>query len=202
LDDPTVDALLLNVDSPGGEATGINELGDMLFEARATKPIWSYVEGLGASAAYWLASATERIVVDATAALGSIGVVLAVSDPTKANAREIEFVSSQSPNKRPDPTSERGKAQLQRLVDAMAAVFVAKVARNRGVSEEQVLADFGSGGLLVGEHARRAGLADALGSFEGTLAELQQAALARSFAAQAATNWTARFRAALQQEAV
>lgn len=174
LADPNVEAILLSVDSPGGEATGINELADMIFAARSTKPIWSYVEGFGASAAYWLASATERIAMDETAAVGSIGVVMAVPDPTKKTAASIEFVSSQSPNKRPDPTTEKGRAQLQTLVDDMASVFVSRVARHRGVSEETVLSDFGAGGMRVGKQATAAGMADELGSFESTLLALQQ----------------------------
>lgn len=173
LSDPNVEAILLNIDSPGGEATGINELADMIAQARTTKPIWSYIEGYGASAAYWIASATERIVMDATAAAGSIGVVMAVPDPANKSAKAIEFVSSQSPNKRPDPTTERGKAQLQKMVDDMAAVFVEKVAAHRGVSTDHVLTQFGAGGMTVGAGAVEAGLADSLGSFESTLTALQ-----------------------------
>lgn len=174
LDSPGVQALLFTVDSPGGEVTGINELAAAITAARGRKPITAYVEGLGASAAYWLASAADEVVVDATAALGSIGVVMAVRDPAKANTKEIEFVSSQSPNKRPDPTSERGRSQLQALVDATADVFVEAVARQRGVSTDTVLSDFGGGGLLIGQAAVTAGLADRPGSFEQVLAELSQ----------------------------
>lgn len=172
LDSPQVQAILLSVDSPGGEATGINELAQMLYEARGRKPMYAYVEGLGASAAYWLASAVDTIVMDATAAVGSIGVVMAVPDKTATRQTAIEFVSSQSPNKRPDPMTESGRSQLQTLVDDMATVFVDAVARNRGVDAETVLNDFGAGGLKVGKAAIAAGMADKLGSFEQTVAEL------------------------------
>lgn len=172
MQDPSVDAILLNIDSPGGEATGINEFADMIHAS--SKPVWAYIEGYGASAAYWIASATQHIVMDATAAAGSIGVVMAVPAPGGAPAKSIEFVSSQSPNKRPDPTTERGKAQLQTMVDDMAGVFVSKVAQYRGVSEEDVLSRFGAGGMTVGKGAVASGMADALGSFESTLTALQQ----------------------------
>ncbi|MEE4465088.1 S49 family peptidase, partial [Azotobacter chroococcum] len=79
LDDPKVRAIVLNVDSPGGEATGINELADMIHAARGRKPIKAYVGGTGASAAYWIASAADEVVVDDTALLGSIGVVVEVA---------------------------------------------------------------------------------------------------------------------------
>lgn len=173
LSDPSIHSIVLDIDSPGGEVTGVSEFADMIHAARGAKPLVAYVDGLGCSAAYWLASAADEIVCDQTSALGSIGVVLAVSDPTKASARDIEFVSSQSPDKRPDPTSERGRSQIQQTVDALADVFVASVARNRGVSPETVLSDFGQGGIKVGKHAAAAGLADRLGSLEGVIAQLQ-----------------------------
>jgi ATP-dependent protease ClpP protease subunit len=103
LNDPAVASIVLNIDSPGGEVAGVNEFAQMVFEARGRKPIVAYVDGLGASAAYWIASAADEIVADATAMIGSIGVVAAWPNPEKKSAREIEFVSSQSPKKRPNP---------------------------------------------------------------------------------------------------
>lgn len=176
LTDPSVAAVLLSIDSPGGEAGGIHELAAQIRAGTQQKPIVAYVEDYGASAAYWLASACDAVVCDATAALGSIGVVLAVPNPDKADARRIEIVSSQSPRKRPNVATEAGRSQLQQYADDLAAVFVATVAQYRGVDESTVLAQFGAGGLLVGQKAVDAGMADRLGSFEGTLATLAQQA--------------------------
>lgn len=186
LDDPAVGAVLLVVDSPGGEVTGIHELANAIHAGREAKPVVAYVEGMGASAAYWLASAAGEVVADATAALGSIGAVMAVRDPAKTTSREIEIVSSQSPRKRPDVTTEAGRGQLQQVVDDLAAVFVAGVARNRGVDAATVLDRYGRGGVLIGQAAVDAGLADRLGSFEETLAAL--AAQARERRPLAATS--------------
>jgi len=175
MDDRAVKAIVLAIDSPGGEVTGVAEFADMIRAACSgptTKPVVAYVGGMAASAGYWLASAAERVVCDSTALLGSIGVVQAVRDPSRDRGGTIEFVSSQSPHKRPDPTTGTGAAQIQNVVDAMAGVFVAAVARNRGVSEETVLADFGGGGLFVGQAAVAAGLADRVGSYESVLADL------------------------------
>ena len=175
LDDRAVKAIVLAIDSPGGEVTGVAEFADMIRAARSgptTKPVVAYVGGMAASAGYWLASAAARVVCDSTALLGSIGVVQAVRDPSRDRGGTIEFVSSQSPHKRPDPTTGTGAAQIQNVVDAMAGVFVAAVARNRNVSEETVLVDFGGGGLFVGQAAVAAGLADRVGSYESVLADL------------------------------
>lgn len=172
LDDPAVRSIVLHIDSPGGEINGMHELADMIYAARDTKPITAYVGHLGASAGYWLASAAGRVVVDATAMLGSIGVVSVMRDPAKVPSKDLEFVSSQSPHKRSDPTTDAGRAVIQARVDALAEVFIVDVARNRGVSVATVAQSFGRGALLVGAAAVQAGMADALGSYEGTLAAL------------------------------
>lgn len=182
LTDPAVSSIVLYIDSPGGEVNGMNELANMVYTARSQKPITAYVSYLGASGAYWLASAASRIIVDATAMLGSIGVVTAMRDPSKAPSRDIEFVSSQSPYKRIDPTTDTGRQAIQARIDRLASVFIETVARNRGASADQVVERFGRGGLLIGADAVTAGMADALGSYEAVLSGLSAPARPSLFA--------------------
>lgn len=174
LKNPDVKAIVLNIDSPGGTVAGVNEFAEMIYAARGQKPIVAYVSGLGASAAYWLASAADEIVIDATASVGSIGVVSVQTDDTerkaKAGIKEIQIVSSLSPRKRPDVSTDEGRADVQQMVDNIASVFFQTVARNRGVTTDTVLSDFGQGGLLVGVDAVQAGLADRIGSLEKLIA--------------------------------
>ncbi|NWD49027.1 S49 family peptidase [Pseudomonas gingeri] len=173
LDDPKVKAIVLQVDSPGGEANGINELADMIHSARDKKRIVSYVGGSGASAAYWLASAASEVIVDDTALLGSIGVVLNVSvTKDDGGKKSYEIVSSTAPNKRPNIETEEGRAEIAKTVDALADVFVSKVARNLGVSADKVPEMGGHGGLKVGADAVASGLAHRVGSLESVIAEL------------------------------
>ncbi|WP_312224330.1 S49 family peptidase [Stutzerimonas nitrititolerans] len=173
LADPKVKAIVFNVDSPGGEANGINELSDMIHAARGKKPIKAYGGGSVASGAYWVASSTDELVVDDTALLGSIGVVVEVAT---REAREGEkrwtITSRNAPNKRPDISTEEGRAEISKSIDALGDVFVAKVARNLGVDAEKVPAMGDHGGLLVGAAAVKAGLAHRLGSLETLIAEL------------------------------
>lgn len=171
LHNPQVKAILLAIDSPGGEVTGVHEFAEMVHQARGVKPIVAYVEGLGASAAYWIASACDSIICDPTAMLGSIGVIAALDNSSDPNS--ITFVSAKSPNKHPDMATDAGRAQIQALIDATAEVFIADVARNRGVTTEAVVERFGAGGLKVGADAVTAGLADKLGSYEQALTDLQ-----------------------------
>ncbi len=176
LANPAVKSIMLAVDSPGGEVTGCNELSDAIYAARAVKPITAYVEGTGASAAYWLASAADEIVCSATSELGSIGVRVAMIDSKKADEaagkRTIDFVSSVSPNKVLDYDDDEDCALLQARVDATAEVFVHSVARNRGILDDDVTSRYGRGDVLVGKYAVAAGLADRLGSFDDLLSEM------------------------------
>lgn len=170
LDDPQVKAILLEINSPGGQVDGVNEAADMI--AAAEKPIVAYVGGTAASAAYWLASAADRIVVDATARLGSIGVVTTVNVDKNAKDGTVEIVSSQSPNKRADVTTAEGRSVVQAQVDSIADVFIDAVAANRGVSRDVVIGEFGGGSVKIGRAAIAAGMADSAGSLESTLATL------------------------------
>ena len=179
VEDPSITAIVLNVDSPGGEVAGTSELSKAVYAARSSKPIVAYVDDYAASAAYWIASAADRIVASPTARLGSIGVLATVTkkDP-EPGAKSYEFVSSVSPKKTLSLDTEQGRAEIQGAVDDLANVFVADVARNRGVSAEKVLADFGQGGLMIAAKAVTAGLADEIGSFDelvGALAKPQKA---------------------------
>ena len=175
LADPEVAAIVLDVDSPGGEANGVNEVAGMIHQARGQKPIVAYVSYLGASGAYWIASAADRIVVDATALLGSVGVVSMVVDTSRQDQERgiVRIVSTQSPRKLAEPSTEEGRAEIQQRADALADVFVDAVARNRGVAREQVLEQFGRGGIVVGRNAVEAGMADSLGSLESVIADLK-----------------------------
>lgn len=167
LDLPQIKQIILEIDSPGGKITGINEVSDFIYQHRnGKKPIVAYVSGMGASAAYWIASACTEVIVEKTAEVGSIGVIATVvkSDEKDPKNKSYTFISSSSPNKRLDPESDEGQKQLQEQVDYYGELFVRAVARNRGTTMENVLENFGKGGVLIGQKAVDAGLADRTGS--------------------------------------
>ena len=175
LNSSEVDAIIMNIDSPGGVVTGVVDYSEMVYKANSAKTIISYVYGFGASAAYWMGSSASEIVLSPTAEVGSIGVVAGYTDSSKAKEKrgvtDIEIVSSQSPNKRLDPATTSGRNQIQAIVDQLADVFINAVARNRGVSYEDVLTNFGQGKMFVGEDAVTNGLADRIGSLEMLIEE-------------------------------
>jgi len=176
LEDPRVESILLNVNSPGGEADGISELSGMIRDARAHKPVWAYVGGWAASGGYWLASAAERIVFHKSAFGGSIGVIATITDDTKRRERDgyskYEIVSSQSPLKRVDPATDEGAGVIKAMVDSMATLFIDEVAENRNTTSENVIANYGKGFVIDSTRAISAGMADEIGTFEGVLARL------------------------------
>ncbi|OAO02707.1 hypothetical protein A8B76_05030 [Roseovarius indicus] len=175
--DSRVDAIVLDIDSPGGLAAGVDDLTEWLRDARGgDKPLEAFVGGMAASAAYNVASAASRITMGSSALAGSIGAVIEYVDMEPMleamGARIVRIVSEQSPNKRLDPESPEGKAEMQAIVDAAGADFVASVAAGRGVSEAQVLDRFGQGLVFSADEAVSRGLADRRGTLEALIAEL------------------------------
>lgn len=163
-EDPGVERLILEIDSPGGTAAGIGDLAAMIHAS--AKPVSAVVDHLAASAAYWLAAAATEIVISPAAMLGSIGVVATYRPEKDA---PIKIISRQSPLKHATPDTDPGRAETQRLVDQLADLFVGDVARYRRTQTQTVTERFGRGGLLVGASAVTAGMADRLGTLSRVL---------------------------------
>jgi ClpP class serine protease len=172
LTNPDVGAILLLMDTPGGAVSGINAFADAVAMGAKKKYTAAYVSGMAASAGYWIASATNEIILDRTSVVGSIGVVAAVPVQVAPDAGGdiwIDIVSTNAPNKRPDVTNEDGRAEIVSTLDAIEKQFVADVARGRKTTAAKVLADFGQGGVKVGADGVSAGMADKVQSYEMTL---------------------------------
>ena len=171
---PLVRSIVLDVDSPGGLAAGCGDCAALIRSL--DKPVTAFVGGMAASAAYWLTSACARVEVGSGSMLGSVGAVIEYVDVEpmfeKMGARIIRVVAEQSPNKRLDPESPEGKAELQALVDAAGADFVSGVAAGRGLSDAEVLAAFGQGLMFDGAEAIRRGMADGKSTLDSLVAEL------------------------------
>lgn len=174
LGNPRINSILLRCNSPGGEADGVNEMAKAIAAADKAKPVYAYVDGMCASACYWLASQARHIVAEETSEIGSIGVRCGIVDYSGNDElhgiREIEIISSQSPGKRSKPVDDEVIGRLQTRIDDLAELFVAAVARGRGVDVDDVLTDFGRGDVMIASKAETADLIDEVGNFDGTLA--------------------------------
>ncbi len=174
-EDKSIKTIILNIDSPGGQAASIAEFSEHINKSK--KQVISYVDDMCASAAYWIASASSKIVAGSTSMVGSIGVVFSISDNTKARKakgiEDIEIVSSVSPKKRPDLSTDEGKAQIQSWADKLGFKFVSAVAKYRGKDFDTVLEKFGKGDMLIASEAKEAGMIDELGDFESLIQAYQ-----------------------------
>ena len=88
LNDSRIKAIVIDVNSPGGTVGGIEELSSEIFSARGVKPVIAQVNAYAASAAYWIASAAEEMVVTPTGEVGSIGVFALHEDYSQAMEQE------------------------------------------------------------------------------------------------------------------
>lgn len=188
LENPNISSIVLHIDSPGGEAFGINEIASHITAAKGKKPIKAYVSGLGCSGAYWIASAADEIICDKSAFLGSIGVVSVWMDDTEfykmLGIDKKVITSSNAPKKRLDLNTAEGSAEFQAELDAIEKVFISAVGKNRDKKFAEVVNDFNQGGVLCGADAVKVGMADRIGSLEGVIAELKKSAKNTKFGAE------------------
>lgn len=174
--DPNVAAILLDIDSAGGESGGVFDLADRVAAAAKRKPIWALANDMALSAAYAIGSAASRLIVTRTGGVGSIGVIAMHVDQSVKDAQEgvrytTVFAGARKNDLNPhEPISDEAHAFLKTEVERVHALFVDTVARNRGVSADAVRAT--EAGIYFGADAVAAGLADAVGTFDDVLAEL------------------------------
>lgn len=178
--DASVGTVVLDIDSPGGTVTGISELAQQMFEARGrgTKKIIAQVNGMAASAAYWIAAQADEIVSMPSGIAGSIGVFSSHADLSAALEKEGVNLTVFSAGKHKTeaspfaPLSDEAKAFMQGRVDAAYQQFVSDVARGRGVSVEAVKGGYGQGRALTAPDALKAGLIDRIATMDATLSAL------------------------------
>lgn len=185
--DPDVTAIVIDVDSPGGAVDLVPETAAKIRSARREdRPIIAVANTLAASAAYWVASAADELVVTPSGEVGSIGVYMMHEDLSRALEAEgvaVTFIS-EGPRKveaNPfEPLTAEARIALQANVRHYYDMFVRDVAKHRGVPVAMVRADpekseehFGGGRVLTAEEAVRRGMADRVDTLEGTLARLQ-----------------------------
>ena len=173
--DPQVAGILLEIDSPGGEASGSFELARRVREASTAKPVWAVANDSAYSAAYAIGSAANRLIVSETGGVGSIGVIALHIDQSVRDANEgyrytaITAGAHKNDFSPHQPLTDEAKAELQAEVDRLYGLFVAHVASMRTLATDDVRAT--EAGLYFGADAIAAGLADAVGTFESALTD-------------------------------
>jgi signal peptide peptidase SppA len=175
-DNPDVAHIVLLVDSPGGEVAGTPEAADVVFQARQRKRVTAMVEGLGASAAYWIASQAHEIVATPSSLLGSVGIVATHVDVSEAERKsgvkttQLASAPGKLEGNPHEPLSDEARAEIERKLRAYHEMFVSAVVRGRGIPPAAV--EGTKGRVLLAADAVRARLADQLGTLDTTLAKL------------------------------
>lgn len=188
--DPQVRQVVLYVNSPGGSATGNYELAQAIYNARSVKPITAFVEGMGASAAYWNASAAGKIVASPSAFVGSVGVIyvhLSWAEALKKFGVEATIVTHGARKGDAHPCrslSGDSLAAVQKQVSDIGAQFDAAVARGRSVTVDHVRANFGQGQVFLAEEAKSRGMIDAVMTWADFLRSIQSSTAGASPAGQ------------------
>jgi len=143
--DDSVKAILLTVDSPGGEVGNMFDLADALYSARSQKPMAAIADDQCYSAAYCLASSAERLFVTRTGGTGSVGAFTAHVDYSKMlhdQGINVTYVASGARKIDGNPTqplSDAARSDLQTEVDRLRSMFAQTVARNRNVPEDALM---------------------------------------------------------------
>jgi signal peptide peptidase SppA len=172
--DPAVKGIALVCDSPGGQVAGNFELVDKMWALKGSKPIRGFASECAYSAAYSIISVSDVIYVTRTGGVGSIGVVTSHVDTSKADAKyglKFTFIYAgqhKVDGNQHEPLPADVKGRIQKRIDALYAVFVSTVARNRGM-EEQAVRDT-EALTFTAEDALSIGLADKIGSLDDSLA--------------------------------
>lgn len=178
VNDPAVGAVVLEVDSPGGSVFGVGELAEEIRGARGTKPIVAVANSLAASAAYWIATAADELVVTPGGQVGSIGVIAAHTDESgwqeKVGVRTtLIYAGTYKAEGNPyEPLGDEARGAAQQMVDGYYDMFVRAVARQRGVGVDTVRTGFGEGRVVGAREAVRLGMADRVETMAETLARL------------------------------
>jgi len=180
LNDPEVGSIVLDVDSPGGQVGGIEELATEIYQARGQKSIVAVANGLAASAAYWLTSAASELVVTPSGEVGSIGVFAihedysAMLDKVGVKVSLISAGKYKTEGNPFEPLGEEAQAAVQGMVNDYYDMFTRAVARGRGVSQADVIAGFGEGRVVMAEQAVRLGMADRVATIDEVIGGLQK----------------------------
>ena len=164
--DPSVSGILLDIDSPGGEAGGVFELAQRIREIDAVKPVWALACDSAFSAGYAIACAASRVLVTQTSGLGSIGVIAMHVDQTARDAQQGyrftavtagDFKGDLSPH---EPLNKGSTARLQTEVDRLYGLFIDHVASMRALAPKTVRAT--QAACYFGPESIDVGLADSL----------------------------------------
>lgn len=164
--DPDVNQIVFDVDSNGGLVTGCSELASEIFAARGQKPTTAVVDARGYSAAYYIASAADRVVCTPSGGVGSVGVAamhVDMSGSLEQDGIKVTMLHKGAEKVDGNPfeaLSDRARAGIEKDIGYAYDSFVSAVARHRGLSEDDIRAT--EAACFTPAEAQERGLIDAV----------------------------------------
>lgn len=185
-------AIMLEIDGPGGSVDGTEELGAAI--AASEKPVVVWVDGMAASAHYWLASQATEIVVSSeiTSWIGSIGTLVVHVNQEEwlaQNGLQVEIIRApQSKDKAREnsfePLSEESRVRLLDELSDITELFISKVKEGRGDRLNTGDEDIFTGKVYNGKKALEMGMVDCIGRLSFALQRASQLSQSNSFSNQ------------------
>jgi signal peptide peptidase SppA len=177
--DPQVKAIMLHIESPGGQSQGTPELACDVAAAAAAKPTWAYIEDLGASAAYMVAASAGQVYCNASALVGCIGTYMVMRDSSEAAKQDgvkVQVVKNKAGAMKGlgvpgTPITDEQLAEQQRVVESINDRFVESFAAGRKMPPAAAAA-LADGRVHVGQEAVKLGLADGVDTYENVREKL------------------------------
>ena len=180
VESPSVKAILLHIDSPGGQVDGTKDVADMVGMVNQVKPVYAFTDGMAASSAYWIGSAADKVFGTPTSKTGSVGILAMHVDLSEMH-KEIGIKKTIVFNGRykgivseTKTLDKEGREYMQELVDQTYSIFVNDVAKARGMKPEAVFEHESK--IFLAQAAKDAGLVDVVGSFNDAYTALKRRA--------------------------
>jgi len=178
--DPSISAIVLDIDSPGGMVEGTIELADKIAAGSnlGTKRVVALANGYAASAAYWIGVSAQQFFSIPSGDVGSIGAIAMHVDQSGLDAKVgIKRTLIRSGKYKGEghpygPLEDSALAAVQQRLDEMYAEFVDGVAAGRRVSPETVINDFGEGRMVRAAHAAAADMIDGILTFDQLIGKI------------------------------
>lgn len=173
--DPSIEAIVMDVDSPGGSVYGVEQLALKVRAAAEKKKVTAVVNSLAASGAYWVASNASELVVAPDGEVGSVGVYIMHREMSRAldaagtKVTYIKAGKNKTAGNPHEPLTIDSAAELQKSVDDYYDLFVRAVARGRNATLTKVREGFGQGGTVRAKEAVAEGMADRIGTLDDVL---------------------------------
>ncbi len=185
--DTTIKAVVLRINSPGGDVLASDNMCKAIEELKSVKPVVASMSDMAASGGYYIATPCSYIFAQPTTLTGSIGIFTLFFDPAKLMhkigiERDVVKTAPSADFLQPRTTcSEAEKTFLYKMLRQYYNIFLAKVAQGRNLTPNQV-AQIASGRIFSGAVAQKNGLVDQLGGIESAIEK------AASLAQQATAN--------------